>query len=973
MQRSFLFLLVFILLLSYSAGKFSHSQPDLYAWQGIEADQQPQVQARDTQDYVPSRWFSAEGRQPTSYLEWLDKQPAPADLAVEQVYDSLAYRSSAVDADLNVVVLVNADIYQAVETKLDTWIEDVEAEGWTVSLFSSTFPDSAALRAFLAAQPDIDHCFLIGDFPVPWYEINDLDQFPIDLYYMDLDGVWEDLDDDGLFDRHSGSREPEIGLGRLTAGTLTFGASEVKLLQAYFDRNHAYRNGSLTLPARSLLYSDDDWAVNAFLWGNEGLGMLYEDLTVVYDAEETRVKDYSFRLKEDYEWIQVHAHASPWNQTFAYNNRQKWESIYYNRIYELEPDAFFYNLYSCSASRYIESNYIGGWYIFAGDHGLAAVGTTKSGGMHGYNHFYGPLAQGKPLGEGFRYWIAVFGIDSPFWHYGAVLLGDPTLEMRLPEIQVHPAAFRAELALGETMTSTLRIENSGNRVLSYDALPVDHAVAIFDHEPVADISYWPPSSGNANSWSAYQTILEDDPHGRFFAQTVDRLDAETLADFDRLILPDNGVPDSYLEDVDDWFTTGKRIIVVDSAASYAAYAGYLWPDAAGSHGYGWYWNYPSGENDQEILTGHQITAAYAVGDIIGSVYHNAQMFADSLPDDAVALTAKQGDKSLIYAAARQVPGKGMIVALGPFERNLPPDTHALVRDAVGSASMEDWLSVTPVDGELAAGDSTEVEATFDSGAPTISGPGVYQTRLIIRSRAPDRRVIIPVELDVYTIDASLTPAVVAAAGDPGRTIEVTLTLQNNGSTDDTYAIALLGHAWLSECPDVIGPLAAGESEAFTVRIQIPADALAGEQDELAISVYSQGMQAVVDTAQVTTIANMVAGVDLVVDALSKTGAIGEEVTYYFTVINDGNHSDTYDIAAAGRNWSVMAPSVVGPLAPGEAESLTVTVQLPARAADQNSDLATVSVVSQSDPAAAETEELITTVSWRIFAPSIAGR
>ena len=231
-------------------------------------------------------------------------------------------------------------------------------------------------------------------------------------------------------------------------------------------------------------------------------------------------------------------------------------------------------------------------------------------------------------------------------------------------------------------------------------------VAIYDHGITSDISYW--TGGNLNSWSEYQAVLESDPEARFVVSIVTDLNAATLSSFDRLILPDNAVPDIYLSDVASWFTSDRRIIAIDSATCYAAYSGFMWPASAGGNGYGTYWDYNSSTDDQEVLLAHKITEDYPIGTILSSMSYDAQMFSAMLPTDAEQITAKSTDHSTIYVASRDVLGHGTIVVLGPYQT--PPDTdvHELIRDAVEGPRGEPDIEVSPLsfDVTLMEGSST---------------------------------------------------------------------------------------------------------------------------------------------------------------------------------------------------------------------------------------------------------------------------
>ena len=203
-------------------------------------------------------------------------------------------------------------------------------------------------------------------------------------------------------------------------------------------------------------------------------------------------------------------------------------------------------------------------------------------------------------------------------------------------------------------------------------------VAVFDHPQTADVSYW--QGGNMNLWFDVMAMLTNDPLRRFVASRVDSAASSVLIQYDRLLLPDNAIPDSELSAVLDWLTPGKRIVALDSAITYIAYAGLLWPSNVGNNGFGTLWDYESSTDDQEVLLADKITESYAVGQIVSSQQDDAQIFRSQLPADAKVLTGKRTDSSLVYVVERDVPGRGSIVVMGPFAP-LSSDLYPMVRSA----------------------------------------------------------------------------------------------------------------------------------------------------------------------------------------------------------------------------------------------------------------------------------------------------
>jgi hypothetical protein len=79
---------------------------------------------------------------------------------------------------------------------------------------------------------------------------------------------------------------------------------------------------------------------------------------------------------------------------------------------------------------------LAGWYIFdkadgGKNMGLTAIASAKTGSMLYFEDFYRPLGQGKCIGDAFVDWWRARGPNHDpgerYWHYGLVLLGDPTL------------------------------------------------------------------------------------------------------------------------------------------------------------------------------------------------------------------------------------------------------------------------------------------------------------------------------------------------------------------------------------------------------------------------------------------------------------------------------------------------------------------------------------------------------------------
>ena len=336
------------------------------------------------------------------------------------------YRTKGSKSDPpTVLVIVNSDIRAHIHAVLTQYVSDLEhIEGYAVIVNEAAGGSAFDLKKYITDQyhalsgsNPLAGCVFIGDLPVPWYG-NEAYKYPVDLFYMDMNGVWDDTDHDGVIDQCPAQPDPAIWIGRLTAGPLS--GDEAVLLNSYFTKNHNYRIGMLNVLDRAMAYVDDDWIPK----GDYGLSSAYIDVRVVNDVAVTDASDYKSKLAENYEFLQCAVHSSPTEHTFK--NNHAWDgTVTTAEIRNLNPQPVFYCLDACQAACYTENDYIGGWYIFSQGHGLAFIGETKSANsMDGPEEFYTLFGGGLNLGDAFIRWLKT----RSDYHKDRTILGDPTLK-----------------------------------------------------------------------------------------------------------------------------------------------------------------------------------------------------------------------------------------------------------------------------------------------------------------------------------------------------------------------------------------------------------------------------------------------------------------------------------------------------------------------------------------------------------------
>lgn len=331
-----------------------------------------------------------------------------------------------------VIVLSNEELYPAIKASVDQYVRDLAYEGYFAVVYTVLRGTPAQLRNFLKGKRPFVGAVMIGSLPAAWYEDTDGAEFPCDLFFMDLDGDWKDTDADGKYNEHTTNVLPEVWVGRLW--TPTAGGNDAELINDYFSRNHRFRKGSFGCSCEGLAYVDDDWSG----FGDCALDMAIPaaGIEVVTDHTQTDGDRFKVELDQHRGWLQVCTHSNPGLHSFKVPGAPT-EYVYNTYLRDTNaPNAYFYNLFACSSALFTQAEYMAGWYIFdkAGgqvSNGMAAVGSAKSGSMLYFENFYAPMGTGKVVGDAYVDWWKCLGLthdaNEIHWHYGMVLLGDPTM------------------------------------------------------------------------------------------------------------------------------------------------------------------------------------------------------------------------------------------------------------------------------------------------------------------------------------------------------------------------------------------------------------------------------------------------------------------------------------------------------------------------------------------------------------------
>lgn len=442
-----------------------------------------------------TRWISPDNAKPLSFQAWRAQNPSTEFWLIEPI------RLPENKMDIRVDLLVESSLLPYLTAQIDTLVADLIRANYAPAVYSVTGSSPESLRNFLLTEyrNGMAEAVLIGNLPIAWFQMIDdwnnngqrdpdegYEEFPCELYFMDLDGIWQDnfrqldtLDSlipgsDGIFDTHYGNQQPEIGISRMPVAVL---GSPIQTLQFYLSKDHRYRNAQLPVRDRALVYIDDDWIPYAQQW-NSDVGIVYSDRVFIWDAEQTRALDYRPRIDSaPFQWVGLFAHSWPGGHGWKYNNGQNWDWFWATEIPQIDPVAVFYNLFACSNARFVEPGFCGGRYVFNTSTGLAAIGSTKTGSMLEFQDFYNQLASDKTLSTSFREWFQARIADGfePWeksWFYGMCVIGDGLLKIHTPldvgvERIIRPQGI---LDSGSVVTPQVKVKNFGNSIVNFEII-----------------------------------------------------------------------------------------------------------------------------------------------------------------------------------------------------------------------------------------------------------------------------------------------------------------------------------------------------------------------------------------------------------------------------------------------------------------------------------------------------------------------
>ena len=331
-----------------------------------------------------------------------------------------------------VIVFVNSNLMLHVEAEIDIYSSTLVDVGYDNIVFETSGGTVEDLKDYILNfwndEYNLVGLVLIGNLPVAWYSHDE--DFLCDLFLMDMDGIWIDENNDGLYDSHvdgEGDTAPDIFIGRIDASKVPDNErGEAEIIKKYLYKIHEFWMGNIPQTDIALTYTDREWSGNGPF--EHDIGFLYENYKSMSYPNVNKNDYLNNQLSGHYEFIQLTCHSKSFGHLFDDGGL-----ALSNDVRSALPMALFYWLHCCHACKFTNYNCLGNAYILnTNTPSLAVVGSTKSGLMHDFRYFYEPFGQGYSFGQALQMWLEYKYPYNEYEiadYYGVTILGDPTIKV----------------------------------------------------------------------------------------------------------------------------------------------------------------------------------------------------------------------------------------------------------------------------------------------------------------------------------------------------------------------------------------------------------------------------------------------------------------------------------------------------------------------------------------------------------------
>ncbi len=327
--------------------------------------------------------------------------------------------------------------------RIDRYAKDVSYQGYSTEVWIHYSASPNTLRKWLQdRQNGLEGVVFVGDTAVAWFECdNSLNtgvyvDWPVDIFYADLDGIYMDTDENRKYDAYTGNTDLEIFVSRFSSSEVAnWGQSDPNFnwesqMIMYLDNTHAYYRGNYNLSHKAANMIDKDWSGSQVLRNRLNKSHIID----LYINSDFTLANFFYILQSGiYDVFILDAHSGPVSHDI--------ENVYYysNQIFDnLNVTPYHFVLGACKALRFTNYNLaIGLSYLFARNtNGLSAFGMTRTSNNRYDEYYCDLLSKGYPTGPAWRKWYnyardKIYAFPHSYddyywsWHGGAIHYGDP--------------------------------------------------------------------------------------------------------------------------------------------------------------------------------------------------------------------------------------------------------------------------------------------------------------------------------------------------------------------------------------------------------------------------------------------------------------------------------------------------------------------------------------------------------------------
>ncbi|MCS7054599.1 MAG: S8 family serine peptidase [Thermoflexales bacterium] len=245
--------------------------------------------------------------------------------------------------------------------------------------------------------------------------------------------------------------------------------------------------------------------------------------------------------------------------------------------------------------------------------------------------------------------------------------------------------------------------------------------------------------------------------------------------------------------------------------------------------------------------------------------------------------------------------------------------------------------------------------TSTIGAPThaYTTTGAY-TVILTAAHACDTDVFSQtVVVEDYAV--AWQPVTASLSAMPGQTAVYSLGLTNTGTLSAAFALSLIGHSWpttLSLSSVVLPP---GQGQTVQVTVSVPSGAPSGSQSAGQVRAQALGdprTPPASATARLTTTAQASYSVTLSIAPATRSGLVGQVLTYTAHYTNTSNVADTVTLMRANAGWPTVIVPAGQTIAPNGVGTSIISVTVPLTATPGQTDVALIQAQGSGAPAQA---------------------